>query len=116
MASAAQAKSVAAKLGDPAEFDTKAPFATVAKSSKYFDATNYWRGPVWFDQAYFAINGLERYGYGSEAKTLTNQLLSNAQGLMGDGPFRENYNPLTGAGLNSTNFSWTAALFLSLNG
>lgn len=29
-----------------------------------------------------------------------------------DGPARENYDPLTGRGRNSTDFSWSAALLL----
>ncbi|MCX4745748.1 trehalase family glycosidase [Kitasatospora sp. NBC_01287] len=114
VASPAQAAAVRAALTDPNGFGTPTPFPSVAKSSPFFDPTGYWRGSVWLDQAYFALTGLRRYGYGADASALTERLLSTAQGLTGDQPIRENYDPLTGAGLNSRNFSWSAALLLPL--
>ncbi|MEU3077010.1 MGH1-like glycoside hydrolase domain-containing protein [Streptomyces laurentii] len=113
-ASAAQARAVRDRLTDAAEFATAVPFPTVAKSSPYFSPTAYWRGPVWLDQAYFALGGLRRYGYGGDADTLAGRLLAQASGLAGDGPVMENYDPLTGAPLNSPNFSWSAALLLPM--
>ncbi|MEU7580204.1 trehalase family glycosidase [Streptomyces sp. NPDC041068] len=113
-ASRAQARAVRDKLTDPAQFATTVPFPTVAKSSPYFSATRYWRGPVWLDQAHFALGGLRRYGYGEDADALTDRLLANASGLKGKTPVMENYNPMTGAPLNSPNFSWSAALLLPL--
>jgi putative isomerase len=114
VASRAQAASVRAKLADPDEFGSYLPYPTVALSSPGFDATNYWRGPDWLDQAYFAITGLRDYGYRADADIAGERLLHRAQGLTGQAPIRENYNPLTGAGLNSTNFSWSAAVVLLL--
>lgn len=110
----AQAAAIRTALTDPAQFGTAMPFPSVAKSSPSFDATGYWRGAVWLDQAYFALTGLQRYGYATDARTLLDRLLATAQGLTGDQPIRENYDPLTGAGLNSSNFSWSAALLLPL--
>ncbi|MGW2229868.1 MGH1-like glycoside hydrolase domain-containing protein [Streptomyces formicae] len=115
-ASREQARAVRAKLTDPVEFATPMPFPTVAASSPYFAPTRYWRGPVWLDQAYFALEGLRRYGYGQDADALTDRLLAKASGLTGKAPVMENYNPLTGAPLNSPNFSWSAALLLPLLG
>ncbi|MFE1930750.1 trehalase family glycosidase [Streptomyces sp. NPDC059474] len=113
-ASAAQARTVRARLTDPGEFATGVPFPTVAKSSPYFSPTAYWRGPVWLDQAYFALGGLRRYGYGKDADALTDRLLAHASGLSGNGPIMENYDPVTGAPLNSPHFSWSAALLLPM--
>ncbi|MFF1911772.1 trehalase family glycosidase [Streptomyces sp. NPDC058239] len=113
-ASEAQARAVRDKLTDPGEFATTVPFPTVAKSSPYFSPTAYWRGPVWFDQAYFALGGLRRYGYAKDADALTDQLLTHASGLAGNGPIMENYDPTTGAPLNAPNFSWSAALLLPM--
>ncbi|GAA4611544.1 alpha-glucosidase [Actinoallomurus liliacearum] len=110
VADGAEAARVRARLTDPAEFATKVPFPTVAKSSPYFAAQEYWRGPVWLDQAYFALAGLRRYGYGRDATAAADRLWRSAGGLLGDGPIMENYDPLTGEPLNSTNFSWSAAL------
>lgn len=113
-ASREQAAAVRGKLNDPAEFATKVPFPTVAKSSPYFASTKYWRGPVWLDQAYFAVGGLRKYGYGADADRLTGRLVDNAAGLAGNGPVQENYDPLTGDALNAPNFSWSAALLLPM--
>ncbi|MGA4843913.1 MGH1-like glycoside hydrolase domain-containing protein [Streptomyces sp. G45] len=113
-ASRAQAAAVRDKLTDPAEFATPVPFPTVARSSPYFAPQRYWRGPVWLDQAYFAEAGLRRYGYRREARALTDRLVTNAWGLAARGPVMENYDPLTGAPLNSPNFSWSAAVLLPM--
>ncbi|MER6106328.1 trehalase family glycosidase [Streptomyces sp. NPDC001832] len=113
-ASETQARAVRDNLTDPKEFATTVPFPTVAKSSPYFSPTAYWRGPVWLDQAYFALGGLRRYGYGKDADALTDQLLTRASGLARNGPIMENYDPTTGGPLNSPNFSWSAALLLPM--
>ncbi|MFJ8470983.1 MGH1-like glycoside hydrolase domain-containing protein [Kitasatospora sp. NPDC094011] len=110
----AQARTVRALLLDPAEFGTPMPFPTVARSSPAFDPAGYWRGLAWLDQTYFAIEGLRRHGWHQDARAAVQRLLAAAEGLGGDGPVRENYDPLTGAGRNSTNFSWSAALLLPL--
>lgn len=96
-------------------FYTKMPFPTLAKDSSEYAPNSYWRGPVWLDQAMFAVEALERYGYTNEAGVATRKLFENAQGLMnGTESIRENYNPETGAGLNNTNFSWASASFYNL--
>ncbi|MFD9793467.1 trehalase family glycosidase [Streptomyces sp. NPDC059070] len=114
LASPAQATAVRQRLLDQDEFATAMPLPTVARSSPYFSARQYWRGPVWLDQAYFALAGLRGYGFGRDADTLAARLTAGAQGLLGEGPIRENYDPLTGEGLNASNFSWSAALLLPL--
>ncbi|MBO1414053.1 glycoside hydrolase [Streptomyces sp. FH025] len=113
-ATPAQARTVRALLLDPAEFGTPLPFPTVARSSAHFDPAGYWRGLAWLDQTYFAIEGLRRHGWNQDARRAVERLLACAEGLTGDGPVRENYDPLTGKGRNSTNFSWSAALLLPL--
>ncbi|MER5495907.1 trehalase family glycosidase [Streptomyces sp. NPDC002561] len=113
-ASDAQARAVRDVLTDPAEFATTVPFPTVAKSSTYFSPTAYWRGPVWLDQAYFALGGLRRYGYDKDADALRDRLVTHAAGLADDGPIMENYDPTTGAPLNAPGFSWSAALLLPI--
>ncbi|WP_370354055.1 trehalase family glycosidase [Catenulispora sp. EB89] len=114
VATPAQAASVRAKLVSPTEFDTRLPFPTVSASSPYYDPTGYWRGAVWMDQAYFALEGLKRYGYTADATALAAKLRANAAGMMGDGPLMENYDPADGSAMNSRGFSWSAALLLEL--
>ncbi|HEX7325656.1 MAG TPA: trehalase family glycosidase [Rhodanobacteraceae bacterium] len=110
-----QAKAVARVLADPHKFDTYMPFPTLAADDPRFaPATGYWRGPVWLDQAYFGVRGLERYGFNAQADRMALRLFTHAQGLTGDAPIRETYDPLTGHGQNSRNFSWSAASYLML--
>lgn len=114
VASREQARRVRSHLVDPRDFGTHVPFPTVAKSSEYFSPTDYWRGPVWLDQATFALDGLRRYGFGRDARRATDALLAHADGMLGSAPIAENYHPLTGKALNSPNFSWSAAMVLRL--
>lgn len=109
-----QAATVRAGLTDPNRFATHVPLPTVSADSPGFDPVAYWRGPVWLDQVYFGLAGLRNYGYGRDAAKLERQLLRNADGLSGDAPIHENYNPLTGDRLNAPNFSWSAAAVLML--
>ena len=116
IASPEQAKAVKEKILDESVFNSKVPFPTLNISHKDFDPTNgYWRGPVWLDQAYFAIKGLENYRYYQEANQLKLKLVKNAEGLLDKGfPIRENYHPISGKGLNANHFSWSAAHLLLL--
>ena len=111
-----QADHVVEKMMDPAMFNTHVPFPTLSADHKDFSPERgYWRGPVWIDQAYFAIKGMRNYGFDKEANEMTIKLLENCDGILGsDKPLRENYNPLTGDGLNAKHFSWTAACILLL--
>jgi len=96
------------------EFNSQIPFGTAALTNPAFDADIYWRGRVWLDQFYFAIKGLDNYGYHRESEEFVEQLLRQAQGLKGFDSIRENYNPLNGEQQGATNFSWSAAHLLML--
>ena len=92
------------------------PFPTLQASHPDLSPEKgYWRGPVWLDQAWFAIRGMENNSFEKEAQELMQKLFNHAEGLAVQGkPFYENYNPLTGEGLNARNFSWSAAHILLL--
>ena len=110
-----EAKAVRGIMMDEKIFNSFVPLGTAAVNNPKLNAEGYWRGPVWFDQAYFGIKGLQNYGYTEEGKTLINKLITNAKGILNDNaPLRENYNPLNGSGLESNHFSWTAAHILLL--
>ncbi|ABZ74668.1 glycoside hydrolase family 37 [Shewanella halifaxensis HAW-EB4] len=113
-ASEAQAKVIVERHLGAGQFGTLIPFPTVSADSPNFAAAKYWRGPVWLDQALFGLQGVERYGYHQQAKALAKQLVSQGEGILGQSPIRENYNPLTGEGLHCTNFSWSASVLLLL--
>ncbi|SMC62874.1 MGH1-like glycoside hydrolase domain-containing protein [Pedobacter africanus] len=97
------------------KFNTYLPLPTLTADHPRFDPMKgYWRGPVWLDQVYFGLNGLQRYGYQKAAAELLRQTLNHAEGLALQGPIHENYHPLSGKGLNAMNFSWSAAHLLML--
>lgn len=110
-----QANDVRDVMMNTGMFNTYMPMPTSSRDNKKFAPTKYWRGPVWLDQAFFGVEGLQNYGFDKDAKTLTNKLYDHAEGLLGDGPIRENYNPLNGQGLNSENFSWSSSVFYMLH-
>ncbi|MDO9510745.1 MAG: trehalase family glycosidase [Bacteroidales bacterium] len=97
-------------------FNTFVPFPTLSASHPSFNPQKgYWRGPVWIDQAYFALEGLLRYGYHEEANNMMNKLLLNSEGLLNsDSAIHENYNPINGKALNASHFSWSAAHLIML--
>jgi len=115
VASPDQAKSVIRIMLDPAKFATVMPFPTLAADDPHFSPIKgYWRGPVWIDQAYFGVEALRRYGYDQQADDMARRLVLNAKGLTQQAPMYENYDPLTGQGYQSPNFSWAAASYLLL--
>ncbi|GAB4319293.1 MAG: alpha-glucosidase [Bacteroidales bacterium] len=116
VASQTQAEKVCRKLLDTLSFNTYCPFPTLDASHPGFNPQKgYWRGPVWIDQAAFAIEGLMRYGFEDEAEMLYQKLLTHARGVTDAmTPLYENYHPLTGETLNASWFSWSAAHFLLL--
>lgn len=113
-ADAQKAEQVKTNMMDSNKFNTYVPLPTASKDNEKYNPSKYWRGPVWLDQALYGIEALQNYGYTTEAKELTEKLFQNAQGLMQDGPIRENYNPQTGEGLHTKNFSWSASAYYLL--
>jgi len=110
-----QAAAVRQALLDPRKFATYIPFPTVAADHPAFEPAAAGRGAVSPDQAYFAVQGLRRYGFTEDARRLTRQLLDRTQGLTEPGlPIRESYDALTGEGLGAADFSPSAAHVLLL--
>jgi len=111
-----QAEAVKRNMMNPEYFYTKVPFQTLTANHLEFEPDGgYWRGPNWLDQASFGVKGLQNYGYFQEADSAKYRLLHNAGAVLELGKsIRENYNPITGAGLESENFSWSAAHYLLL--
>jgi len=110
-----QAAAVRRALVDPRKFATYLPFPTLAADHPGFQPAAAWRGPVSPDQAYFAVQGLRRYGFTEDARRLTRQLLDHAKGLTEPGPpIRESYHPLSGDGLEAPDFGPSAAHVLLL--
>jgi hypothetical protein len=107
---AERAKRLVELLQDDKTFGTRYGVPSAPLNSPYFDHDRYWQGPVWVNMNWFVIQGLLRYGYTQEAKSLWKQ----TKELVAGGGFSEYYSPLTGEALGADNFSWTAALFIDL--
>jgi len=73
-----------------------------------FNPLNYWRGPIWVNMNWLLYRGLLNSGFIDEAFSLRDAVID----LIDEHGFYEYYNPLTGDGLGSDNFSWTAALLI----
>lgn len=86
------------------------PLCSVSRSDPAFDPIKYWRGPVWININWLVIRGLESYGFQSVARKLADKTLD----LVNKNGFYEYFNPHTGRGHGSDNFSWTAALVVDL--
>lgn len=110
-----QAKRVRDLIMDENVFNTYVPLPTVAKDNPSFAHEEYWRGPVWLDQSYFAIKGLRNYGYNDEADELTVKIFNNLEGLLNDVPINENYSPITGKPLNAPGFSWSSSMLILMH-
>ena len=116
VATAEQAKEVVKVIMDSKRFNTPMPFPTLSAAHEKFNPEKgYWRGPVWLDQAYFGIVGMNNYGFETEARQMAQKMVERAKGLAHtQEPIRENYHPLTKEGLNAEHFSWSAAHILML--
>ena len=83
--------------------------ATTPPGQPGFEARRYWRGPVWINVNWLAARGLDRFAP-AEAAELRRATLD----LVARSGLAEYFDPLTGEGLGSDAFSWTAALTLEL--
>jgi hypothetical protein len=86
------------------------PVPTCDRLSPAFVATRYWRGPCWVNVNWLISAGLRRYGSDAYAGAIRAATLA----LIRSQGFREYYHPVTGEGLGSDQFSWSAALALDL--
>jgi neutral trehalase len=88
----------------------KHPIPTVPRNVRGFDRNCYWQGPTWINTNWMIIDGLKRYGYTTEAKHIKTSTLEmlHKQGIW------EYYDPISGEGLGSSDFSWTAALAIDM--
>ncbi len=73
-----------------------------------FEPARYWRGPVWLVVNYMIADGLRHAGATLAAAHITASSLE----LIRESGFAEYYDPLTGAPLGGSRFTWTAAMVL----
>ena len=86
------------------------PLSSISLASPEFDSQNYWRGPAWINMNWLIIQGLEKHEFNELAIDLSNETIR----LILKSGFYEYFDPLTGEGCGSDNFSWTAALIIDI--
>uniref|UniRef100_A0A914XXV2 mannosyl-oligosaccharide glucosidase n=1 Tax=Panagrolaimus superbus TaxID=310955 RepID=A0A914XXV2_9BILA len=119
-------------LNDTQEMWTPYGLRSVSKRSRYYDAYNtdtaapYWRGPIWINMNYFALEALQYYSsidgpLKDLAKSLYDSLkfnvvtnLANQYNLTGF--IWEHYDDKTGAGAGTRPFTGWSALVLAIMG
>lgn len=99
----AQAAHLVAQLRQPRHWP-RFPVPTSPTDSPAFVPDRYWRGNVWLSVNWLIYMGLRRYGYAALASELAERSLA----LVAQGGFWEYYHPLTGQGLGSPSYSWSA--------
>jgi glycogen debranching enzyme len=101
------------RLTDEAEFWTRYPVPTVARSDPRYDPEQMWRGPTWVNVNYLLIEGLKRSGREDVARELRRRTLEM---VMGHNDIYEYYHPETAApGSKAASiYGWSAALFIDL--
>ncbi|MEO6651627.1 MAG: neutral trehalase [Ilumatobacteraceae bacterium] len=82
------------------DFDTPHPLPTTAPSDPAFDPVGYWRGPTWVN-----VNWLFDGALGGRLRRPTLELVERHG-------FREYFDPISGDGLGTDDFTWTAALVI----
>jgi len=103
-----RAAAMARLAADPQKFFPGWP--TIAYDHPAYDPTSYWRGRTWLNVAYFALKGLNDYGFTDVAQAGRQTLLS----WIIDEPAQiyENYHSVTGAPLGFRQFSWSAVFVI----
>jgi hypothetical protein len=86
------------------------PVPTCDRVFPGFVPSRYWRGPVWVNVNWLIARGLRRYRFAAYAEAIEAATLR----LVRDGGFKEYFHPVTGEGLGSESFAWSAALVLDL--
>ncbi len=90
--------------------ETEWGLATEAPESPYYEAENYWRGPIWAPSTLLAVMGLRALGDADAADRIEEKFLR----LVETSGFAENFHPETGEPLVDPAYTWTAAVFLSI--
>jgi hypothetical protein len=75
-----------------------------------FDMVRYWRGPVWINMNWLLWRGFRTHNRTDLASAVRTAMLN----LIASSGFYEYFHPVTGEGIGTGEFSWTAALALDL--
>jgi glycogen debranching enzyme len=103
-------------LLNPVEFWLTYPVASYAKTEPDYYQGSYhecnWRGSTWAPTNYMIFQGLQAYGYHTEARELARRLFNMA--VLKNPVLREYYNAESGDGLGQTRFWGFTALYYGM--
>jgi hypothetical protein len=77
-------------------------------TDRRYNPRRYWRGPTWLNTTWLLAEGLRTHGEEALAQRLDEDMIT----LVAGAGLREYFNPRTGSGHGTSNFSWSAALLL----
>ena len=77
-------------------------------TDRRYSPRRYWRGPTWLNTTWLLAEGLRTHGEAALAQRLREDMIT----LVAGAGLREYFNPRTGSGHGTSNFSWSAALLL----
>jgi glycogen debranching enzyme len=109
IASSERATRVVKLAADPQKFFPGMP--TAAYDTPGYDGRDMWRGPAWVNTSYFAIKGIQEYGYTKLAETMRSTLLDWV--TRDPSTIWEYYDPKTGDGAGAKGFGWSAAFTIT---
>lgn len=90
---AGQSLALALRLMDPAQYNTRIPFPSVARNDEHF-IKDMWRGPVWINMAYLSVLGLKRVGFEEQASSMSRAIVTGIyETYHTEGSFYEFYDP-----------------------
>lgn len=91
-------------------FLTPNELATESVSSESYQASGYWRGPIWAPATLLIVDGLLQGGEAELARTIAIRFCNMAQAA----GMAENFNAMTGEALCDPAFTWTSSVYLIL--
>ncbi|WP_132995278.1 amylo-alpha-1,6-glucosidase [Sporanaerobacter acetigenes] len=97
-------------LKEKGKFHTEYGLATERIDSPLYKEKGYWRGPIWAPTTMLIVDGLYNMGELDFAREIAWKFCRMAS----QGGMTENYNALTGEGLEENAFTMTSAVFLIL--
>ncbi|HEX9440305.1 MAG TPA: trehalase family glycosidase [Roseiflexaceae bacterium] len=86
------------------------PVPSYNRQAPDYSPNRYWRGPVWINVDWLLYHGLRRYGFDAYADRIHRAMIE----LVQQHGFYEYFDPHTGQGHGTDQFSWTAALLLDV--
>lgn len=100
----------AAKMADIAKKHFHPGWPTISYHDPAYTPNNYWRGPTWYNVAYFALKGLKEYGFNEIANSGREQLLQWAS--LTPEAIYEYYDSKTGTPLGVNHFGWSCTFII----